>query len=143
MALIADFLLASGALGVGFYCYILSRRLRKFNDLESGVGGAVAVLSSQVDDLTQMLKKAQSTATNSTRHLEDVTEKGELVTRKLELLIASLSDLEDKGVTPQKGAKETAHPPKVESVDEETVPESEAESDDVLFSSRRSSAEAA
>ncbi len=47
MELIADILLVAGALGAGLYCFVLSRRLRKFTDLEQGVGGAVAVLSSQ------------------------------------------------------------------------------------------------
>ena len=50
MDVIADILLVAGALGAGFYCYILARRLSRFNDLENGVGGAVAVLSAQVDD---------------------------------------------------------------------------------------------
>ena len=50
MDLIADILLVAGALGAGFYCFILGRRLNRFNDLENGVGGAVAVLSAQVDD---------------------------------------------------------------------------------------------
>ena len=47
MNLIADILLVAGALGAGIYCFVLARRLSKFNDLESGVGGAVAVLSAQ------------------------------------------------------------------------------------------------
>ena len=51
MELIADILLAAGAIGAGVYCFVLARRLNRFNDLEKGVGGAVAVLSAQVDDL--------------------------------------------------------------------------------------------
>ena len=43
MEMVADILLVAGALGAGFYCYILARRLSRFNDLENGVGGAVAV----------------------------------------------------------------------------------------------------
>ncbi|HBT01357.1 MAG TPA: hypothetical protein DEB47_16175, partial [Citreicella sp.] len=58
MDLIADILLAAGALGAGFYCFVLSRRLTRFTDLEQGVGGAVAVLSAQVDDLTRTLAAA-------------------------------------------------------------------------------------
>ena len=56
MELIADFLLVAGALGAGLYCYILGRRLNRFNSLEKGVGGAVAVLSSRVNELEQLLK---------------------------------------------------------------------------------------
>ena len=49
MDIIADILLAAGAVGAGIYCYVLGRRLNRFNDLENGVGGAVAVLSAQAD----------------------------------------------------------------------------------------------
>ena len=34
MDLIADILLAAGAMGAGFYCLILGRRLNRFNNLE-------------------------------------------------------------------------------------------------------------
>ena len=60
--MIADVLMVAGALGAGLYCYVLARRLRQFTDLEKGVGGAVAVLSVQVDDLTKVLAQAQSSA---------------------------------------------------------------------------------
>ena len=92
---IADILLVAGALGAGFYCYILARRLARFNDLESGVGGAVAVLSAQVDDLTRTLAAAQATATDSATSLTGLTTRAEDASRKLELLVASLHDLPD------------------------------------------------
>ena len=58
MDLIADIFLMAGALGAGFYCMVLSSRLRRFTDLEKGMGGAVAVLSVQVDDLQKALLRA-------------------------------------------------------------------------------------
>lgn len=93
MALIADMLLAAGALGAGFYCFILSRRLRRFTDLEKGVGGAVAVLSVQVDDLTKTLHRAQATAKSSVDTLAQVSQRAEAAAQRLELLVASLHDL--------------------------------------------------
>lgn len=93
MAFIADLLLVAGALGAGLYCHVLSRRLRNFTDLEKGVGGAVAVLSAQVDDLGRTLKTAQTTATSSVSRLNDVSDRAETAARHLELLVASLHDL--------------------------------------------------
>ncbi|MEP2470040.1 hypothetical protein [Roseobacter sp.] len=93
MELIADVLLAAGALGAGLYCLVLGRRLNRFNDLEKGVGGAVAVLSAQVDDLTKTLAAAQSTAATSANTLTDLTTRAEDMSRKLELQMASLHDL--------------------------------------------------
>ncbi|MEM7317955.1 MAG: hypothetical protein AAF408_02930 [Pseudomonadota bacterium] len=93
MELIADILLVAGAIGAGFYCFVLARRLRRFNDLEKGVGGAVAVLSAQVDDLTQTLQAAQSATGTSNRALDDLTNKAESVAHRLELLMASMHDM--------------------------------------------------
>tara|TARA_R110002124_G_scaffold154974_3_gene322083 strand:- start:1421 stop:1816 length:396 start_codon:yes stop_codon:yes gene_type:complete len=93
MDLIADILLVAGALGAGFYCFILGRRLNRFNDLENGVGGAVAVLSAQVDDLTKTLAAAQSAAAESAHTLTALTNRAEDSSRKLELQMASLHDI--------------------------------------------------
>lgn len=95
MELIADILLVAGALGAGLYCHVLARRLSRFNDLENGVGGAVAVLSAQVDDLAKTLQAAQSAAGSETRSLEALTERAESVAKRLELLVASMHDLDD------------------------------------------------
>lgn len=96
MAFIADILLVAGALGAGLYCHVLSKRLRKFTDLEQGVGGAVAVLSVQANDLTKALADAQTTAANSVATLNDVNARAEASARRLELLIASMHDLPDE-----------------------------------------------
>ncbi len=93
MTLIADILLMAGALGAGLYCFVLSRRLRRFNDLEKGVGGAVAVLSAQVDDLTRTLTRAHGAASASVKSLSGVTERAEGAVKQLELLMASMHDL--------------------------------------------------
>lgn len=100
MEMIADILLVAGALGAGFYCFVLARRLSRFNDLENGVGGAVAVLSAQVDDLTKTLEAAQQTAGQSTGSLEGLTDRAEGVARRLELLVASMHDLPEPARTP-------------------------------------------
>lgn len=99
MDMIADILLVAGALGAGVYCFVLARRLARFNDLESGVGGAVAVLSAQVDDLTRTLTAAQATAASSTNSLEGLTVRAESVAKRLELLVASMHDLPDPNAT--------------------------------------------
>ncbi|MFT7593157.1 MAG: hypothetical protein ACI8R4_000470 [Paracoccaceae bacterium] len=93
MELIADFLLVAGALGAGFYCFVLARRLNRFNDLEKGVGGAVAVLSAQVDDLTKTLASARASSEASNVVLSGLTGRAEAAAQRLELLMASLHDI--------------------------------------------------
>ncbi|MCL6284817.1 hypothetical protein M3P21_14885 [Ruegeria sp. 2012CJ41-6] len=93
MQVFADILLAAGAFGAGFYCFVLSRRLKRFSDLEKGVGGAVAVLSAQVEDLTRTVDAARAAAGSSGAELQELTRKSESVAHRLELLIASFQDV--------------------------------------------------
>jgi len=93
MNLIADILLVAGAIGAAFYCMVLSRRLSRFTDLERGVGGAVAVLSVQVDDMTKTIDRSKDAAAVSASNLRDLTERAEAVAKRLELLVASMHDL--------------------------------------------------
>jgi hypothetical protein len=95
MELIADILLVAGSFGAAVYCYVLSTRLKQFTTLETGMGGAIAVLSAQVDDMTVALEQARGAANGSAESLEALTARGEAVARRLELLVASLHDLPD------------------------------------------------
>ncbi|MFD3188806.1 hypothetical protein ACFMPD_00865 [Sedimentitalea sp. HM32M-2] len=95
MEFIADILLVAGALGAGFYCFVLARRLKRFNDLEKGVGGAVAVLSAQVDDLSKTLIAARDASDSSNAALTELTGRAETVAARLELMMASLHDIPD------------------------------------------------
>ena len=92
MGFIADVMLGAGALGAAIYCYVLARRLRKFTDLEKGVGGAVALLAMQVDDLSKTLKTAQSAATDAQTRLSDQGSRAEASAVRLELLLAAMHD---------------------------------------------------
>ena len=105
MAMIADILLAAGALAASFYCFILSRRLRRLSDLDKGLGGAIAVLSVQVDDLATALKQTEAASAQATDDLVRQTERAEAAAKQLQLLIAALHDLpqpapDDKPISP-------------------------------------------
>jgi Domain of unknown function (DUF6468) len=95
MELVADVLMSAGAFGAAIYCYVLAGRLRKFSTLESGMGGAIAVLSAQVDDMTRALDKARGAASGSASSLEGLTARAESVAARLELLVAAMHDLPD------------------------------------------------
>ncbi len=107
MGLIADIFLIAGALGAAFYCFVLSRRLNRFTNLEQGMGGAVAVLSVQVDEMTKALENAQKTSKNSADSLQQMTERAEAAAARIELVLASMHDLEepDKRDDSPKGAR--------------------------------------
>jgi hypothetical protein len=101
MDLIADMFLVAGSFGAAVYCYVLAARLKRFTTLETGMGGAIAVLSGQVDDMTTALQKAQGAALGSASNLEALTLRGEAVAKRLELLVAALHDLPDPVPAPK------------------------------------------
>ncbi|WP_198666093.1 hypothetical protein [Tropicimonas sp. IMCC34043] len=104
MSLIADFLLIAAALSAALYCLVLSRRLRSFTNLESGMGSAVAVLSVQVDELTKALEGARQTSQKSAESLEQRTQRAEAAAARLELLLASMHDIEIEARNGSNGA---------------------------------------
>lgn len=109
MQMIADILLAAGALGAALYCMVLAGRLKRFNNLQNGMGGAVAVLSAQVDDMTKTLQQAQKAAATSSVSLTGLTERAEDVAKRLELMLAAMHDLPE--VTGQPDAGESSPVP--------------------------------
>ena len=93
MEILTDGLLLAASIVATGYCYILSKRLRRFTTLETGMGGAIAVLSAQVDDMTQVLEKARQTASGAEIRLKELTQQAATQARRLELMTAALHDL--------------------------------------------------
>lgn len=55
--------------GLAVFCFILARRLRKLNDLESGLGGAIAIMTSEITRLERSILAAKAEATLATHGL--------------------------------------------------------------------------
>ena len=98
--LIADALLLGGALCACIYCFVLSRRLKKLASFESGLGGAIAVLSTQVDDMQRVLKETEATAGEASAQLKDLVQEAEDAAGNLEVLLASLTDVQEAPPAP-------------------------------------------
>ena len=65
------------------------------------MGGAIAVLSAQVDEMTRALDRARVAATVSAGSLQSLTERSEAAAGRLELLMASMHDLPERPVEPR------------------------------------------
>ena len=134
MTLIADILMIAGALGAAFYCMVLSRRLRRFADLEKGVGGAVAVLSVQVDDMNKTIRLAEKAAIESAARLNELTARSEDAARRLELMFAAMHDVPLEPASANAAAPEPAE----ETTDgNAAAAEHSEEPTPTIFSSRR------
>jgi len=95
MDLIADILLGGGALLTACYCLVLSRKLGKLRGLDQDLGGAIAVLSQQVDEMNQALVSARQSTETSTDALDTKTKAATETADRLELLLTALHDLPD------------------------------------------------
>ncbi len=130
MELIADILLVAGALGAGLYCFVLSRRLKRFTDLEQGVGGAVAVLSTQAEELKKSLDSARAASERSGDTLQDVTERAQSVAQRLELMMASMHDVIPEQVQPSEPVTKEDPPTEADEGEQNSEQVEQAVSDD-------------
>ncbi len=74
MSVILPALSLTTALPLTIYCLILSRRLRRLNNLETGLGGAIAVMTSEISRLDQSVRRARAEAEAATGELARVIE---------------------------------------------------------------------
>lgn len=100
----SDIFLGGAAIAAAIYCLVLSRKLSRLRGLDQDLGGAIAILSQQVDEMTHALENAQKSADASSTELSDVAGRAEAASSKLEMLISSLHDL------PEIGAKTSPQP---------------------------------
>ena len=142
MEFIANILLIAGALAAAVYCIVLARRLRRFNDLETGVGGAIATLSAHVEDMTKTLAAARKASAGSAETLRELTDRAEAVARRLELLVASMHDIPE--ATEAEASSNSATPAQSvpRSAVEDTASAPPPSGDPLFLSSRRKMQEA-
>lgn len=108
MALIADILLIAGALAASFYCFMLSRRLKRLNQLDSGVGGAISALSEKISEMNDATRRIDSHAKTCAEDLEQKIELAEAAGEALESL---LSRAEHMTASPRGHDQEGKHAP--------------------------------
>ncbi len=58
LGLLSDFLLLGATGGIALWCRVLARRLRAFDDLDTGIGSKVAALERQARDLDASVGEA-------------------------------------------------------------------------------------
>lgn len=89
----ADILLILATMGAATFCLILSRRLSRLSRIDNGLGGAIAVLSAQVDDMSKALAETKSGSENSLARLEELNAEARRLLEELELTMSACHDL--------------------------------------------------
>jgi hypothetical protein len=144
LGLAADLLLMTASLGAAAYCMVLSRRLSRIGSFDKGIGGAIAVLSTQVDEMKTALAAAKAGSDGAGQHLNELVRQAREISAELEMMIAACHDFAETAIEVQGGSKvaERAAPPPV-TVPAEPAEEVAEETESLLvFGSRRGAAEA-
>lgn len=95
MDFIADGLLLIGTFTAVFYCYSLSRKIKSLSNLDSGLGGAITALSTQVEEMKVTFDAAKKVSGSSVDEMKATTARAEIAAGRLELLLATLHENTD------------------------------------------------
>ena len=101
LSLYADFLMVAATAGAGIYCLILSRRLSRLTSFDKGIGGAIAVLSAQVDEMKAALSEARTGTDAACQQLEEQVRQAREISGELELMIAACHDFAEEAMVVQ------------------------------------------
>lgn len=100
LGLLSDFLLLGATAGIALWCGVLARRLRAFDDADSGLGGTVAALSRQVTALEASLETATRAAQARAAALDAALDAAALRADdrigRMEMLLTTLETLEEE-----------------------------------------------
>lgn len=97
----ADILVIFASLGAMAYCMVLSRRLSRLTSFDKGLGGAIAVMSSQVDEMKAALKEVKSGSDGAGTQLSDLVFQAKEISSELEMMIAACHDFAEEAITVQ------------------------------------------
>lgn len=110
LSLVADLLMIAASAGAAIYCLILSRRLSRLTSFDKGIGGAIAVLSAQVDEMKAALAEAKIGTDGAGHHLRDLVGQAQNISGELELMIAACHDFAEQALVVQSAAAPVADP---------------------------------
>ncbi|MEJ6393019.1 DUF6468 domain-containing protein [Gymnodinialimonas sp. 2305UL16-5] len=133
----ADAIVIFASLGAMVYCMILSRRLSRLTSFDKGLGSAIAVMSSQVDEMKAALKEAKAGSDGAGQQLHDLVHQAREISSELEMMIAACHDFAEEAITVQ--STDDPEPSEIEEMAEQEPPRSEDDTDtaEPVFGSRR------
>lgn len=99
------------SLPLAVYCFVLSRRLRRLNNLETGLGGAIAVMTSEISRLDQSIRRARAEASTASTELARTIDasRNEKAYWALQSELSKAAPPTSRRLRPRATAKERAH----------------------------------
>ena len=108
MDIIVDFILLAASGAATVYCFVLSKRLKKLNDMKNGLGASIASMSQTLDQTQQVLSLAKRSSVESIERLSALLEEAERLTPELSQLMDALGELSEIAADDIAKAKDAA-----------------------------------
>lgn len=100
LGLLSDLLLLGATAGIALWCRHLAKRLRAFDDVDTGLGGTIAALSKQVAALEASLAASRDAATQEAQTraagIDEAVARADDRIGRMEMLLTSLETLEEE-----------------------------------------------
>jgi hypothetical protein len=92
MQLIFDFILLAASAAAAVYCFVLSARLKKLNDVRSGLGASVVSMSAMLDQTRLTLEQSKRATMETEQRLRAVIEHAEKIAPEIEILLDAVAE---------------------------------------------------
>lgn len=92
MQMIVDFTLLAASIAAGIYCFVLSGRLKKLNDVRSGFGATVASMSEMLDQTRVTLEQTKRVNQESETRLRLLVQDAERIAPEIESLLDVMTE---------------------------------------------------
>jgi hypothetical protein len=70
MQMIVDFMLLAASVSAAIYCFVLSGKLKRLNDMRSGLGASIASMSVTLEQMRRMLDESKEAQREAEQTLE-------------------------------------------------------------------------
>lgn len=90
MQLIVDFMLLAASGAAAIYCFVLSARLRKLNDMRGGLGAGIASMTVALEETRRMLAQSRDAHKEAEESLKALIEEAERAAAELFELVEPL-----------------------------------------------------
>lgn len=108
MEMIVDFILLAASGVATVYCFVLSRRLGRLNDMKNGIGASIATMSGALDQTQQVLALAKSSSLEGVQRLTAVLEEAERIKPEIAELLEALGELASASVEEVEAVRDDA-----------------------------------
>lgn len=108
MQMIVDFTLLAASVAAGIYCFVLSARLKKLNDVRSGFGATVASMSEMLDQTRLTLEQTKRVNHESEARLRQLVEDADRIAPELESLLDVMTEAAEAAALDIEDARQKA-----------------------------------